>query len=230
MKHSLSITLIPVLAVGLLGAESSQPNPVTAAARALADQKSYAWVSTPRSEGTSVNWRQGPTFGQTEKDGLTYFKFEMGDNTIEAAFRGDKSAIKLDYDWLSSTQLEGDQAWIAERLKAYRPPAGEAEQLADAIAKLEKQADGTFGGSLSNTKIKDLLLMGRRGNTEPKDMKGSARFWIKDGVLAKYEFNVQGKITGRDDQEIQVNRTTTVEVKDLGSAKVNVPEQAKQKL
>src|SRR5512140_1635243 len=144
MKFSLTLGFISLLTFAVLGAESTPPSQVKAAAHALADQKNYAWVSTPRSEGGSANWRQGPTYGQTEKDGFTYCKFELGDNTIEAAFRGDKRAIKVEYDWVSSTELEGNQAWIAERLKAYRAPAGEAEQLVDAIAKLDKQPDGSF--------------------------------------------------------------------------------------
>jgi hypothetical protein len=230
MKFSLTLTLIPLLTAAVLAAESTPLNQVKAAAHALADQKNYAWVSTPRSEGGTANWRQGPTYGQTEKDGFTYFKFELGDNTIEAAFRGDKRAIKMEYDWVASTELEGDQAWIAERLKAYRAPAGEAEQLVDATTKLEKQPDGSFSGSLTPEKVTDLLLMGRRTNTQPKDLKGSARFWIKEGLLSKYEYNLQGKVTGRDEQEVQVNRTTTVEVKDIGVTKVQVPEQGKKKL
>ena len=230
MNFLLTLSLIPLLSASVLADESTPLSLVKTAAHALADQRNYAWVSTPRSEGASATWRQGPTYGQTEKDGCTYTKFELGDTMIETAFRGEKSAIKLEYDWVSSAELEGDQAWIAERLKAYRAPAGEAEQLAEAITKLEKQPDGSFSGSLTPEKVKDLLVMGRRTNTQPKDLKGSARFWIKDGVLSKYEYNLQGKTTGRDDQEIQVNRTRVVEVKDVGATKVQVPEQGKKKL
>jgi hypothetical protein len=230
MKYSLALSLVSLLTIHALGADVAPLDQVKAAAKALAEQKNYAWVATPKSEGGSANWRQGPTYGQTEKDGYTYIKFELGDNTVEAAFRGEKSAIKMEYDWAASSELEGEQAWVAERLKAYRAPAGEAEQLAEASTSLERQADGSISGSLKPEKVKELLLMGRRANTQPKDLKGSARFWIKDGLLAKYEFNIQGKTTGRDDQEIQVNRTTNVEVKDIGSTKVNVPEQGKKKL
>ena len=80
---------------------------------------------------------------------------------------------------------------------------------------------------------KALLSLGRRPNPDapgPKNAKGSVKFWIKDGELTKYEYNVQGKITGRDDQEIDINRTTTVEVKDAGKTKINLPDEAKKKL
>ena len=56
------------------------------------------------------------------------------------------------------------------------------------------------------------------------------KFWIKDGALTKYEYNVQGKVMGREDQEMSINRTTTIEIKDAGKTKLTLPEDAKKKL
>ena len=78
-----------------------------------------------------------------------------------------------------------------------------------------------------------MLARGRRpgGNApEASGAKGTVKFWVKDGALAKYEYNVQGKVTGRDDQEFDVNRTTTVEIKEVGKTKLTLPEEAKKKL
>ena len=61
------------------------------------------------------------------------------------------------------------------------------------------------------------------------DAKGSAKFWIKDGVLSKFEFKVSGKMEFNGNQMDQ-DRTTTVEIKDVGKTKVEVPEAAKAKL
>ncbi len=55
------------------------------------------------------------------------------------------------------------------------------------------------------------------------------KFWVKDGALAKYEFNVQGKMEFNGNP-IDIDRTTTVEIKDVDSTKVEVPEEAKGKL
>jgi len=59
--------------------------------------------------------------------------------------------------------------------------------------------------------------------------KGSVKFWIKDGALTKYEFNVKGTVefNGND---VDIDRTTTVEIRDVGTTKVNVPEAATKKL
>ena len=47
--------------------------------------------------------------------------------------------------------------------------------------------------------------------------------------LAKYEFKVSGKVTFNGNDR-DVERTTTVEIKDIGSTRVDVPEAAKKKL
>jgi hypothetical protein len=55
------------------------------------------------------------------------------------------------------------------------------------------------------------------------------KFWLKDGALSKYQFNVKGTMSfNGNDREI--DRTTTVEIKDVGTTKLTVPEEAKKKL
>ena len=64
---------------------------------------------------------------------------------------------------------------------------------------------------------------------EPTDAKGSVKIWIKDGALVKYELKNSGKMSfGGND--IDINRTTTVEFSDVGSTKVDAPAEAKAKL
>ena len=93
-----------------------------------------------------------------------------------------------------------------------------------------KEADGIPG----RLAIKEILLLGarrREGQEPPKteDAKGSVKFWIKEGALTKYEINVQGKVTAGD-RTFDINRTMTVEIKDVGSTKLDVPHEAKAKL
>lgn len=47
-------------------------------------------------------------------------------------------------------------------------------------------------------------------------------------MLSKYEFTLQGKVNYQGN-DIDIDRTTTVEVKGIGSTKVSVPEEAKKK-
>ena len=59
-------------------------------------------------------------------------------------------------------------------------------------------------------------------------LKGSAKFWVTDGVLSKYENSIEGEAPGFNGQEMDMTRTTTVEIKDIGTTKVEVPAEAKK--
>ena len=61
------------------------------------------------------------------------------------------------------------------------------------------------------------------------NLKGSVKFWVKNGALIKYEFHLQGKIDFNGN-EFPNDRTTTVEIKEVGATKVEVPEAARKKI
>jgi hypothetical protein len=215
----------------LHAADATPKNDLQTAIKDLGGKSNYTWTSTPKTEGTGVNWRQGPTEGKAEKGGYTYCRLTFNDNAIELAFTGDKGAIKREGEWQSAEELQGDNAWIARRLKAFKAPVAEAEDLLSKAKELKKSEGGLYSAGLSEAGVKELFSRLRRGATEPADAKGSVKFWVKDGALVKYEFNVQGKFTtGNDQRDVEIIRTTTVEIKDAGSTQVTVPEDAKKKL
>ena len=55
------------------------------------------------------------------------------------------------------------------------------------------------------------------------------KFWLKDGLLSKYEVKLSGTISFNGEDR-DVVRTTTVEIKDVGTAKLDIPEAARKKL
>ena len=62
------------------------------------------------------------------------------------------------------------------------------------------------------------------------DNQGSAVTpYAFSGALPKYEFNVQGKVTAGE-RELDINQTMVVEVKDVGSTKIELPDEAKAAL
>jgi hypothetical protein len=200
------------------------------ATKKLAEKPNYSWRATTRIDGGASNWRPGPVDGKAEKGGFVHFASSFGDNNYEVAIKGDRQAIKRDGDWQSSEELPSDQEWIVRRLKAFKAPPAEAEDLVSKTRELKK-SDGVYSGDLTDAGVKEVFARGRRTASDPKNTKGWAKFWIKDGALIKYEYNLQGTITvGDDGREIEVNRTTTVEVKDVGSTRLTLPEEAKKKL
>jgi hypothetical protein len=114
-------------------------------------------------------------------------------------------------------------------LQEFKVPAAQAEDL---VAKMKdvKLSDGVYAGDLTDEGAKELLRFRRGGNEGPEisGAKGSVKFWAKEGVLSKYEFKLQGKMSFNGN-ESDVDRTTTVEIKDVGTTKVTVPEEAKKK-
>lgn len=213
------------------GAESSAPsNTVNRAIEKLLGAPNYSWVSTPQSAPGSANWREGPTEGKTGKE-ETYLHLTVGDADVQVAFRGKKSAINRAGDWEAEEELTGDDEWIARRLRAFKAPALQAQDLL-AQAKIMEASDGTFKGPLREEAVRELMTVGRRNisvKVEIEEPRGSVKFWLKEGRLDKFEFNVQGRIK-TSDQTYLINRTTTVEIKDVGSTRVALPDAAQKKL
>jgi hypothetical protein len=120
-------------------------------------------------------------------------------------------------------------------------PAEEAAMLASKM-KEAKVDDGAIVGTLAAEDVAPLLTFGGRGGRAgrggqggeappaPKNASGSVKFWVKDGALVKYAVTVKGTVTIPGGDERDVERTTTTELKNVGSTKVDVPEEAKKKL
>jgi len=237
MKTAIIVGLSGLLAASLSAADSKSD--VKAAAKQLAEKPNYSWLSVPRSEGAPAgggNFRAGPTEGKIEKGGWTQTTSSFGDNKIETFMKGEKFATKRDDEWKTGEDLEGDDrgAFLVRAMKAFKAPAAQAEDIADKVKDLKKGEDGSYTGDLSEEGATALLSRGGRGGgggNAPTGGKGSAKFWIKDGSLTKFEYNVQGSIKVRDsDEERKINRTTTVEIKDVGTTKIDVPAEVKKKL
>ena len=228
MKMLLTISSLLLLSLSVTRAD---PKTEVAAAIKKLGEQSYSWTSTPKTEGSESARRQGPIEGKTEKGGFTYLKGSVGETSYEVASKGDKMAVNYDGDWHSAADL-GDDSRALQRLKALKKPVEEAESLAGKVTELKKDSDGVYSGDLEAEAAKALFaLLGRRAAEAPS-AKGSAKFWVKDGQLTKYEFGVRGKITvgGEDKREVDISRTTTVEIKDIGSTKISLPDDAKDKL
>jgi hypothetical protein len=95
-------------------------------------------------------------------------------------------------------------------------------------------SDGAYSGSLSEAKVKELISFRGRGGgagegPEISGAKGSVKYWVEEGMLKKYQYSVQGSMNWNN-QDREIDRTTTVEISDVGSTKVEVPEAAKAKL
>ena len=233
MKSLVWISLTALLAVSVSAADTDAKTTVKTAAKALADKDNYSWSLTSKSE-TGDQGQRMSTVGKTEKSGLTQLTVTFGDREVEVALKAGKVAVKQDSDWKTPDEMDERPAAMVRRYQTYKLPAAEVETLLEKAKELKAGAEGLYSGDLTDQGVKDLLTRFRRPNTQapdPKDVKGWLKFWVKDGALTKYEYNTQGKVTfGQDQQEREVNRTTTIEIKDVGTTKLTVPDEAKKKV
>jgi len=235
MKKTLIIGFIGIVAGWLPAADSSLKDKLAKAAKQLGDKPNYSWTTTTK-EADGTPGRLGPIDGKTEKDSFTFLSLTPGGIPVEVYMKGDKGAAKALEGWQTFddiAQTGGTAAAIVRFLRSYKAPAAQSAELAGNVKEL-KEADGAINGDLKDDAIKEILLLGarrREGQEPPKteDAKGSVKFWIKDGALTKYEINVQGKVSAGD-RTSDINRTMTVEIKDVGSTKLDVPAEAKAKL
>lgn len=215
------------------------------AAKQLAGKDNYSWTQTMKNEGGAGGFggRGGPTEGKINKDGLAYvvtkFTTQNGDEmTFERAMKGDKSAMKnQDGEW-QAVPAAGQGAGGGRGrgrggfFGGARNPVALAEDLVSKVSELKSGDGGVLTGNLTEDGAKSFLTFGGRGGqtgSQVAGAKGSVKFWIKDGVLAKIEYNVQGKVTFNDN-EMDRNTTFTIEIKNIGSTKVEVPAPAQDAL
>lgn len=229
-KSSILAIALTLSAWSVLAADSQSE--VTAAAKKLAEQGNYSWKTTVKvPEG--ARFRAGPTEGKTDK-GLSHVISTFGDNKSEMVVKGDKGAVLQEGEWKSTAELEGAEGmgrFAAAMARSFQAPAAQAIEIAGWTKDLKKDGD-MYTGTLSEDGVKNLLSFRRRAGGElpaVSGASGNAKFWVKDGVLSKYEYFVKGTVT-RNNNEMQTERTTTVEIQDVGKTKVDAPEAATKKL
>ena len=207
-------------------ADSSPKDEITNAAKKLGEKPNYSWrmtVVVPE----AAQFKPGPTEGKAEKNGFTHVTMSFGDNSTQAVLKGDKAAVtNQDGEWQSVADLESGETrgrFLARIVRGFKAPTAQAAELAAATKDLKKDGD-VYSGDLTPEGAKAQFRI-----APATDAKGSVKFWLKDGALSKYEFKLKGTVEFNGN-EVDVDRTTTVEIKDVGTTKVTVPEAATKKL
>ncbi len=231
MKRTILFALSLIGAGCLWAADSPEKAAVKAAAEKLGGKGSYAWTAV--SKPTTGEGFRMELDGKTDKSGFTLLTTSFGDNKVEAVRSATKIAVLRDGTWKTPDDMEDREGRMARRFQEMKLPVAEAADLVDKAGSLKTGDDGLYSGDLTEQGVKELFARWRRGGQGPeaKEAKGSVKYWVKDGLLTKYEYNTKGKITvGQDQNEMEIDRTTTVDFKDIGTTKVTVPDEAKKKL
>lgn len=256
MKKNILFGAVFLMAGSLLAADSPKDE-VTAAAKKLADT-SYSWKMT-QDMGANAQFTPGPVEGKADKD-LTWLSTSFQDNTTIGLVKGEKVVLKTDEGWKTADELGGGDGgfnpntFMVMRLQNLKAPAAELQDLLSKVGDLKKDGD-VISGEFTKEGAESLLSFGfggRRGGRgpggpggggpggpggpgggfnrpAPKDAKATLKIWLKDGAIAKYETKASGKVD-RQGEEMQMERNNTTEIKDVGTTKIEVPDEAKKKL
>ena len=220
------------LLAATLTLQAASKDDVAGAIKKLADGGGYSWKATSE----SPQFNMGPTLGKIDKDGCALVSRTWGDNTVQSVHHGKKLPPRprtVGAHWRNSKPTRriieagsGLECSAISKLRRLRP--GRLLKAAGDLA----LSDGAYSASLSEAKVKELMTFGGRSGGEGpeiKGAKGSVKFWVENGLLKKYQYAVQGTMNWNNEDR-EIDRTTTVEISNVGSTKVEVPEAAKAKL
>jgi hypothetical protein len=181
---------------------------------------------------------------KTEKDGYTYLSTDFGGNTMEIYAKGTVTVMKnMDGVWMTAAEMAAAGGGGGGGRRGGRGmyagpsslPAAQLKAWSDKLSNFAAGDGGAITADVDPDTAKTLIpARGRRGGgggTPPviKDAKGTVKFTLADGNIASYELHVTGTMTVND-QDNPIDNTTTTEIKDIGTTKVDVPDDAKAKL
>jgi hypothetical protein len=249
--------ILPAFAA-LFASASSHAAPaddVAAAAQRLVEAPNYSWTSTEKTlRRSSVVTKS--VKGVTEKDGFTVTKTTLkASNTVveDTIYWGTQIAYLRNGSWKTAEELQAAMggrsgvtvigSGVANSGRGIgvmtitpqtdtQPGAGRpAQMVLWILAQVQSvTASGdAFVGDLSYDYIARIMRgNGRNGPlVVSRSSTGSIKFWIKDGGISKYQTQI--KASYEDSDSPLAERTTTVEIKNVGSTFVAVPAEAKAK-
>lgn len=237
-KITTLICSLAVLSGAAIAADSGAKDELTKAAKALGEKPNYSWKTTVEVPADS-QFKPGPTEGKVEKGGFMVVSASGFQGSInQTVKKGDKIAMtNRDGGWDSieeaEANTEGFGRFRANMARSLKAPAEEMVDIVGDVKELKKDGD-VYSGELTEDGAKAMMFGGRRrgGNGQGPDIssaKGSAKFWVKDGVLSKMQIKVEGSMEFNGNER-DIDRTSTTEITDVGSTKVEVPAGAKAKL
>jgi hypothetical protein len=249
MLKAAVFSFVGVMALAVAAVQADPSDDIKSAVKALADSPNYSWSTTVQG-----GFGRGPQEGKTEKDGYTSVSIQIQDNPYDIIIKGDKAAIKTDSGWKTPAELMADagdaadgppppEQFAAIFARNFKTPTEQAQDTLDNLQNIQKTDTG-YTADLTEDAAKKMLNRNRprrnaattnpdNGNGPPpfevSNPKGSVKLTIKDGTLTQVQFHLTATISFNGNDR-DVDRTTTMDIKNVGSTTVDVPDEAKAKL
>jgi len=197
----------------------------------LREAGNYSWKTVTRDK-TGVS-PQSVQSGQIDKDGYTALELTVSDTPVRFIIKGSAAVMNFGQGWKTLDDV-ADQRRIARYMSStirdFKSPVVVAQQIATKLKDLKPDEDA-YAAEVSGKDADDLLgsLFSLRGNSETRGTRLTARFWVQDGQLTRYELRATGVIS-RNGNDAVFDRTISVEFTDVGNTTVDVPDDVKSKL
>jgi hypothetical protein len=246
MKMTILFSTLILATVPLLAAPKDD---VTTAATALRNAANYSWQTTQDS-GPNSQYKPGPMDAKTEKDGFTVVSMNINSNALGFVRKSTNFVVhSTDSGWQTMAEAShvytvrgpGTAVSLALDLQL---PAVEATNLIAWVN--DWKADGDkITGTLTEDGATRVLGYPNSRYGRPSippgvggsiyiatasNAKGTVTFWITDGMLTKYQTHATGSIDSNGGRSWNEDLTKTVTIKDIGTTKIVVPDDAKKKL
>lgn len=241
-------TRLAVLALlgALSGAAQATPrdlkDDLKNAVHKLSQVGSYSWSIASRNSGdTSEKYGFGSGEGKVERGGVFWLRTREAP-PVEVIVKGPKMAVRLEDGWALERELSAPGAGrrhpnlaLVRSLKSRARPSAEAGELLKHAKDLSTGPEGYFTSTLAPEDSKELLHKYLRNTGRTADITspgGSLAFWVNDGILNRYELRLRGTVTfsAPIPSTWDADEVITVSMTDLGTARVDVPEDVKRLL
>jgi hypothetical protein len=206
---------------------------VDKAIQKLSEQQNYSWTSVRKSAGED----EASVKGKINKDGQSELTIEMAGRSVEGVIVGKKGALKTTEGWKSTADFTGDggspasnpMTFLARHLSSFgKSPADQAAGLLKKTKALNRDEADIYVAELTEAGVKENVP---RFGVEVSNPSGSVKYWVKDGTLVKYSYTVRANVKFlQQNCEVDYDRTTTVEIKDVGATQVELPKDALAKI
>jgi hypothetical protein len=225
------------------GAGAAEPADVLkTAVEKLARGSNYTWTTTFTFPDAPIH--PGPLNGQIDATGYVLLSQNVGRGDFVAVVKNGLGVLKLPVGWLGAKEIiEGNPqgaigpAMLMSRvLFNVRKPDVEVAELLKVGAAFTQDDKGVITEQLDESAAATLIRNGVTGRPNPqapplKQARGNVKYWVNDGLIEKYEINLQGQLLPSAHQNaVDFKPTTTVEITNVGTTKVQVPDAAREKL
>jgi len=237
MKHATLWSLVTIVATCVCAqsyAIALEPvDAVKKAIQKLGEQENYSWTSVRKSAGED----EGSVKGTINKDGHSQLTIKMAGRSVEGALVRKKGALKTKDGWMSTDEFTGGggspasnpMTFLARHLSTFgKSPVVQATSLLKKAKAVKSDKPDVYFAELTEEGVKENVP---RFGVEVSNPDGSVKFWVKDGMLVKYNYAVRAKVRFiRQNRQVDYDRTTTVEIKDAGTTHVELPKQVLAKI